>query len=42
MINAWFGTFYNMVQQALAKPGAIAAAYYWQLLTFRGSLWFTF
>jgi peptide/bleomycin uptake transporter len=23
MINAWFGTFYNMVQQALAKPGAI-------------------
>jgi peptide/bleomycin uptake transporter len=24
MINSWFGTFYNMIQQALAKPGAIS------------------
>src|SRR6185369_2309271 len=23
MINQWFGTFYNMVQQALAKPNSI-------------------
>ncbi len=22
MINGWFGTFYNMVQQALGKPGS--------------------
>src|SRR5476649_1733210 len=23
MINSWFGTFYNLIQQALAKPNAI-------------------
>ena len=23
MINNWFGTFYNMIQQALGKPGAV-------------------
>lgn len=35
MINNWFGTFYDMVQQALAKPGSIAAdRYYGQLATF--------
>jgi peptide/bleomycin uptake transporter len=37
MINAWFGTFYNMVQQALAKPGAITQAqFFGQLATFGG------
>ena len=24
MINGWFGTFYNMVQQALGKPGSVS------------------
>ena len=37
MINAWFGSFYNMVQQALAKPGAVTqAAFFGQLWTFGG------
>ena len=37
MINAWFGTFYNMVQQALAKPGAITQPqFFGQLVTFGG------
>ena len=26
MINVWFGTFYNMIQQALGKPGAVTRA----------------
>ena len=35
MINNWFGTFYNMVQQALAKPGAITEEqFFGQLATF--------
>ncbi|MCV3273669.1 peptide antibiotic transporter SbmA [Roseobacter sinensis] len=35
MINAWFGTFYDTVQQALADPEAVSAAdYYGQLATF--------
>lgn len=35
MINAWFGTFYDTVQQALADPNAVSAAnYYGQLATF--------
>ena len=35
MINDWFGTFYNMIQSALAEPGAVAAEdYYAQLFTF--------
>ena len=35
MINKWFGSFYDLVQQALGKPGSVAAdAYYAQLLTF--------
>ncbi len=35
MINEWFGTFYDMVQQALAEPGAVSASdYYGQLATF--------
>jgi peptide/bleomycin uptake transporter len=35
MINNWFGTFYDMVQQALGTPGAVSAeAFYGQLLTF--------
>jgi peptide/bleomycin uptake transporter len=37
MINNWFGTFYNMVQQALAKPNAVAESeFFWQLATFGG------
>src|SRR5436190_4461027 len=37
MINTWFGSFYNMVQQALAKPGAITQAqFFGQLATFGG------
>ena len=37
MINNWFGTFYNMVQQALAKPNAITQAeFFGQLATFGG------
>ena len=37
MINKWFGTFYNMVQQALAKPGAITQEqFFGQLVTFGG------
>ena len=35
MINEWFGTFYDMVQKALADPNAVEAAdYYGQLATF--------
>jgi peptide/bleomycin uptake transporter len=37
MINNWFGTFYNMVQQALAKPDAITQEqFFGQLATFAG------
>jgi peptide/bleomycin uptake transporter len=37
MINNWFGTFYNMVQQALAKPNAITQAeFFGQIWTFGG------
>src|SRR5262245_51580426 len=37
MINNWFGTFYNMVQQALAKPNAVTQGeFFWQLATFGG------
>jgi peptide/bleomycin uptake transporter len=35
MINNWFGTFYNMVQQALAKPHAVTQEqFFGQLGTF--------
>jgi peptide/bleomycin uptake transporter len=35
MINTWFGTFYNMVQQALAKPHAVSQEqFFGQLATF--------
>jgi peptide/bleomycin uptake transporter len=35
MINNWFGSFYNMIQQALAKPNAITQEqFFGQLLTF--------
>jgi peptide/bleomycin uptake transporter len=35
MINTWFGTFYNMVQQALAKPNAVTQGeFFAQLVTF--------
>src|SRR5258708_11036105 len=37
MINNWFGTFYNMVQQALAKPNAVTQEqFFGQLATFGG------
>ena len=37
MINAWFGTFYNMVQQALAKPNAVSEGqFFGQIWTFGG------
>ena len=28
-INEWFGSFYNMIQKALAEPGAITITEYW-------------
>ncbi|MDJ0859423.1 MAG: peptide antibiotic transporter SbmA [Dinoroseobacter sp.] len=35
MINEWFGTFYDMIQDALAEPGAVNASdYYSKLATF--------
>lgn len=34
-INEWFGSFYDLVQKALGKPGSITADAYWaQLVTF--------
>ena len=34
-INEWFGSFYDLLQKALGKPGAITLADYWaQLSTF--------
>ncbi len=34
-INDWFGSFYDLIQTSLAKPGSITAAQYWsQLATF--------
>ena len=34
-INEWFGTFYDLIQKALGKPGSITAGDYWaQLATF--------
>jgi peptide/bleomycin uptake transporter len=37
MINNWFGTFYNLVQQALGKPGAITQGQFFaQIWTFAG------
>jgi peptide/bleomycin uptake transporter len=37
MINDWFGTFYDMVQQALGTPGSVTqAAFFGQLATFAG------
>ena len=37
MINNWFGTFYNLIQQALAKPNAITQGeFYAQQATFGG------
>lgn len=35
MINEWFGTFYNLIQDALTKPNSVTIEdYYLQLLTF--------
>ena len=37
MINSWFGTFYNLIQQALSKPNAITQGqFYAQQATFAG------
>jgi peptide/bleomycin uptake transporter len=36
-INEWFGTFYNMIQQALAEPNSITMTeYFGTLWTFAG------
>lgn len=32
-INEWFGTFYDLVQNALSKPGSITLSAYWQQLS---------
>ena len=35
LINEWFGTFYNLIQKALAEPGAVTPEeYYLTLFTF--------
>ncbi len=35
MINEWFGAFYDLIQQALGKPGAVeASSIYLQIATF--------
>jgi peptide/bleomycin uptake transporter len=37
MINNWFGVFYNMIQQALGKPGAVTQdQFFGQLWAFAG------
>jgi peptide/bleomycin uptake transporter len=37
MINNWFGTFYDLIQQALSKPASVTIeAYFGQLTTFLG------
>ena len=32
-INEWFGTFYDLVQNALSKPGSITLPQYWEQLS---------
>ena len=32
-INEWFGTFYDLVQNALSKPGTITLPQYWEQLS---------
>jgi peptide/bleomycin uptake transporter len=32
-INEWFGTFYDLMQKALSKPGSITAAEFWEQLS---------
>lgn len=32
-INEWFGTFYDLVQNALSRPGSITLPQYWQQLS---------
>jgi len=35
MINEWFGRFYDLIQRALGKPGAVEIDdYYWEIATF--------
>ncbi len=31
-INEWFGTFYDLIQEALGTPGSIEASQYWALM----------
>ena len=31
-INEWFGSFYDLIQEALAEPGSIEATSYWALM----------
>jgi len=36
-VNAWYGPFYDMVQKALATPGAVQASdFYWSMVAFAG------
>jgi peptide/bleomycin uptake transporter len=36
-VNDWYGPFYNLIQQALEKPGTVTAAeFYWRLVDFFG------
>lgn len=36
-VNDWYGPFYNMIQQALEKPGSVtASALYWGMVDFFG------
>lgn len=37
-INDWFGSFYNLIQTGLAKPGGITLAEYWHALATFGWL----
>lgn len=37
-INEWFGSFYNMIQDALAQPGAVTMEEYWSGLASFGGL----
>lgn len=37
-INEWFGSFYDMIQQALSEPGSVTMGEYWAGLTSFGYL----
>lgn len=43
-INEWFGSFYDMIQKALAEPGAVTMGEYWSNLASFGwlaAMWIT-